>query len=137
VIFQTSYGNLVVAEVSHRVQFGFHLCAPRGPAALAVGGIGAGEQRGRRWLSVSFRRVRGMSERRFRRTLGGVSSPGLHMAWCPKYRRRILGGRVARRLNVLLGQVADEHGWQIVVKEVMPDLCTCWYGWIRPMCRRR
>ena len=42
------------------------------------------------------------------------------MVWCPKYRRRILGGRVARRLGELLEQVADEHGWQIVAKEVMP-----------------
>jgi NAD(P)H-dependent flavin oxidoreductase YrpB (nitropropane dioxygenase family) len=36
-----------------------------------------------------------MSERRFRRTPGGVSSLGLHGVWCPKYRRRILGGRSA------------------------------------------
>ncbi len=62
-----------------------------------------------------------MSERRFRRAPGGVSSLGLHVVWCPKYRRRILGGRVARRLGELLAQIADEHGWQIVVKEVMPD----------------
>ena len=53
--------------------------------------------------------VRGMSERRFRRTPGGVSSLGLHVVWCPKYRRRILGGRVARRCGELLEQIADEH----------------------------
>ena len=46
---------------------------------------------------------------------------GLHVVWCPKYRRRILGGRVARRLGELLEQIADEHAWQIVAKEVMPD----------------
>jgi putative transposase len=62
-----------------------------------------------------------MSERRFGRTSGGVSSLGLLVAWCPKYRRGILGGRVARRLSELLEQVADEHGWEIVAKEVMPD----------------
>jgi putative transposase len=62
-----------------------------------------------------------MSERRFRRTPGGVCSLGLHVVWCPKYRRRILGGRVARRLSELLEQIADEHGWQIVAKEVIPD----------------
>jgi putative transposase len=62
-----------------------------------------------------------MSERRFRRTPGGVSSLGLHVVWCPKYRRRIPGGRVGRRLSELLEQIADEHGWQIVAKEVMPD----------------
>ena len=43
------------------------------------------------------------------------------MVWCPKYRRRILGGRVARRCGELREGVADERGWQIVVKEVMPD----------------
>ncbi len=46
---------------------------------------------------------------------------GLHLVWCPKYRRRILGGRFARRLDQLLEQIATEHGWQIVAKEVMPD----------------
>ncbi|HXZ74358.1 MAG TPA: IS200/IS605 family transposase [Streptosporangiaceae bacterium] len=62
-----------------------------------------------------------MPERRFRHTPGGVCSLGLHLVWCPKYRRRVLGGRVARRLDELLGLIAAEHGWQIVAKEVMPD----------------
>ena len=62
-----------------------------------------------------------MSERRFRRTPGGVSLLGLHVVWCPKYRRRTVGGRVARRLSELLEQIADEHAWQIMAKEVMPD----------------
>jgi putative transposase len=62
-----------------------------------------------------------MSEPRFRRTPGGVSTLGLHVVWCPKYRRRILGGRVACRLSELLEQIADEHGWQILAQEVMPD----------------
>jgi len=46
---------------------------------------------------------------------------GLRLVWCLKYRRRILGGRVARRLDELLEQVAAEHDWQIVAHEVMPD----------------
>jgi putative transposase len=62
-----------------------------------------------------------MSERRFRRTAGGVCSLGLHVVWCPKYRRPILGGRVARRCGELLGQIAGEQGWQVVAKEVMSD----------------
>jgi putative transposase len=41
--------------------------------------------------------------------------------WCPKYRRRILGGRVATRLEALLEQIAVENTWQIVAKEVMAD----------------
>jgi putative transposase len=62
-----------------------------------------------------------MSGQRFRRTPGGVCSLGLHLVWCPKYRRRVLGGRVARRLDELLNAIADQHGWQIVAHEVMPD----------------
>ena len=62
-----------------------------------------------------------MSERRFRRTPGGVSSLGLHVVRCPRDQRRIPGGRVARRCAELLEQIAGERGWQIVAKEVMPD----------------
>jgi putative transposase len=50
-----------------------------------------------------------------------VCSRWLHLVWCPKYRRRILGGRVAARCGELLEQVAAEHGWEVVAKEVMPD----------------
>ena len=62
-----------------------------------------------------------MSERRLRRTPGGVCSLGLHLVWCPRYRRAVLGGRVAARCGALLEQVAAEHGWEIVAKEVLPD----------------
>ncbi|MGH3676413.1 MAG: IS200/IS605 family transposase [Mycobacterium sp.] len=62
-----------------------------------------------------------MSERWFRRTPGGVSWLGLHVLWCPKYRRRILGGRAAARCGQLLELIAAERGWQTVAKEVMPD----------------
>jgi putative transposase len=60
-----------------------------------------------------------MSERRFGHTPGGVGSLGLHVVWCPKYRRRILGGRLAARCGELLEQIADEHFWEIVAKQVM------------------
>lgn len=33
----------------------------------------------------------------------------LQVVWRAKYRLRILGGRVARRLSELLEQIADEH----------------------------
>ncbi|MGH3626933.1 MAG: IS200/IS605 family transposase [Mycobacterium sp.] len=62
-----------------------------------------------------------MSQRRFRHTPGGVCSLGLHLVWCPKYLRRILGGRIARRCGELLEQIAGEHGCQIVAREVIPD----------------
>jgi putative transposase len=62
-----------------------------------------------------------MSERHFRRTRRGVSSPGLHLEWCLQYRHRILGSRVAARCGELVEQIAAEHDWEIVAKEIMPD----------------
>jgi putative transposase len=43
------------------------------------------------------------------------------VVWCPKYRRPVLDGRVKTRLEELIRAKADEHGWQIVALEVMPD----------------
>ena len=34
-----------------------------------------------------------MSDARFRRSAGGVTSLGLHVVWCPKYRSRLLRGQ--------------------------------------------
>lgn len=62
-----------------------------------------------------------MSGQRFRRTPGGVCSLSLAFVLCPRYRRGVLGGRVARRLVELIVAVAAEHGWGIVAHEVMPD----------------
>jgi putative transposase len=89
--------------------------------AFAILRIRAGDQRRIGGLSVMVRKVCGMSERRIRRTPGGVLPLGLHFVWCPKYRRRILCGRVARHLGVLLQPMADLHSWHAVAKEVMPD----------------
>ncbi|MGH3674514.1 MAG: IS200/IS605 family transposase [Mycobacterium sp.] len=60
-----------------------------------------------------------MSERRFGRIPGGVCWLGLHVVWGPKYRCRIVGGRVARWCGELLEQIADERGWQMVAQGVM------------------
>ncbi|MEU5736044.1 IS200/IS605 family transposase [Streptomyces antimycoticus] len=46
---------------------------------------------------------------------------GLHVVWCPKYRRPVLGGRVAERLDELIRAKAEERGWDIIALEVMPD----------------
>ncbi|WP_225096289.1 IS200/IS605 family transposase [Streptomyces sp. CoH27] len=56
-----------------------------------------------------------------RRFSGGVYDLRLHVAWCPKYRRPVLSGRVATRLDELIRQKADERGWEIAALEVMPD----------------
>lgn len=43
------------------------------------------------------------------------------MVWCPKYRRKVLGGRVKTRLEELIRAKAAEHDWTIIALEVMPD----------------
>lgn len=62
-----------------------------------------------------------MSERRFGRIRGGVCLLGLQLVWCLKYCRRVLGGRAAARCGELWEQICDEHGSEIVAKEVMAD----------------
>ncbi|MFG1859787.1 IS200/IS605 family transposase [Microbispora bryophytorum] len=44
-----------------------------------------------------------------------------HIVWCPKCRRRVLGGRIEERLKDLIGEVVDEKGAWLVEMEVMPD----------------
>ncbi|MDT5285000.1 MAG: REP-associated tyrosine transposase [Mycobacterium sp.] len=53
-----------------------------------------------------------MSERRFRPNGGELWALGLLLVWCLKYRRRILGGRVASLRIELLEQVPRVHGWE-------------------------
>ncbi|MFD5141563.1 IS200/IS605 family transposase [Streptomyces sp. NPDC058378] len=59
--------------------------------------------------------------RKVRRFSGGVYDLGLHVVWCPKYRRPVLSGRVAERLDELIRKKADERGWEVNALEVMPD----------------
>jgi putative transposase len=94
---------------------------PEGIVGFGRRGIEVGEQCVVVSLSVSLRKVGGMSEGRFGRTPGGVCSLGLHVVWCPKYRHRILGGRVASRCGLVLEQLAVEHGGQVVATAVMGD----------------
>lgn len=44
-----------------------------------------------------------------------------HVVWCPKYRRRVLGGRIEERLKELIREVIAEKGAWLVELEVMPD----------------
>jgi putative transposase len=39
----------------------------------------------------------------------------------PQYWHRVLGGRMAARPNELLVEIAGEHVWVFVAREVMPD----------------
>jgi putative transposase len=55
------------------------------------------------------------------RTSGAVHRIGLHLVWCPKYRRPVLAGRVAERLRSLIHANCAERGWMVEKLEVMPD----------------
>jgi putative transposase len=44
-----------------------------------------------------------------------------HVVWCPKYRRRVLGGRIEDRLKKIVREVVEEKGAWLVALEVMPD----------------
>jgi putative transposase len=44
-----------------------------------------------------------------------------HVVWCPKYRRRVLGGQIEERFKQLVREVVEEKGAWLVALEVMPD----------------
>jgi putative transposase len=44
-----------------------------------------------------------------------------HLVWIPKYRKRILSGRVAERIAELLHECADMNRWKIEELNIQPD----------------
>jgi putative transposase len=44
-----------------------------------------------------------------------------HVVWCPKYRRRVIGGRMEQRLREIIVEVIDERGAWLVELETMAD----------------
>ncbi|MFF5204659.1 IS200/IS605 family transposase [Streptosporangium sp. NPDC000396] len=44
-----------------------------------------------------------------------------HVVWCPKYRRRELGGPIEERLKGLIREVVNDKGAWLVEMDVMPD----------------
>jgi putative transposase len=56
------------------------------------------------------------------RTNGDIAFQcAFHVVWCPKYRRRVLGGRIGDRLKELMREVIEEKDAWVVELEVMPD----------------
>jgi putative transposase len=62
-----------------------------------------------------------MSSTRYRKHAGDVSTLHYHFVWCPKYRRKVLTGAIAARLEELLRQKANQLGVEIESLEVLPD----------------
>src|SRR5271163_4347362 len=44
-----------------------------------------------------------------------------HLVWIPKYRKRVLKGKVADRIAELLYECADMHRWKIEELNIQPD----------------
>ena len=44
-----------------------------------------------------------------------------HLVWVPKYRKRILNGRLATRLKALFEQCAEVNGWEIHELNIQQD----------------
>lgn len=44
-----------------------------------------------------------------------------HVVWCPKYRRRVIGGRMEVRLKEIIAEVTTEQGAWLIEMETMAD----------------
>ena len=62
-----------------------------------------------------------MASERWTASKTTVYNIGYHLIWCPKYRRKILTGKVGTRLKALLKEKAHDIGTSIKEIEVMPD----------------
>jgi putative transposase len=50
-----------------------------------------------------------------------VYSSKYHVVWCPKYRRKVLEDKIAKRCEQILRKVAAKHKAEIIALEIMPD----------------
>jgi len=62
-----------------------------------------------------------MATQRWTKSNTSIHNVAYHLIWCPKYRRKVLDGKVEKRLRQLLKQKAKENGWVIDTMEIMPD----------------
>ena len=44
-----------------------------------------------------------------------------HLIWCPKRRKKVLVGDIAKDLEKIIYSKCDEHGWQVLNLAVQPD----------------
>jgi len=56
-----------------------------------------------------------------KRTRDAVYDLKYHVVWVPKYRRMVLGERVARRLKRIFQEIAERYGCEIDTQEVLDD----------------
>ena len=56
-----------------------------------------------------------------KRTHHGVYDLKYHLVWIPKYRKSLLLGSIEKRLKELFYEIAEEHDFEILAMELMPD----------------
>ena len=56
-----------------------------------------------------------------KRTQHAVYEITYHFVWCPKYRRPVLVGDIAKRLDALLVEKIGEIDGEMIALEIMPD----------------
>ena len=44
-----------------------------------------------------------------------------HLIWCPKFRFRVLSGKVEEELGEMFRAIADKYGYEIIENEIMED----------------
>lgn len=57
----------------------------------------------------------------YRRSETAVFLLNYHLIFCPKRRRKILGGSIAERLEQLLRETATELGCEVIELAILPD----------------
>lgn len=57
----------------------------------------------------------------YRRTENSVSSINYHFVFVPKRRKAVLVGDVVVRVQRIIFELVEEHGWKLIALEVMPD----------------
>jgi putative transposase len=50
-----------------------------------------------------------------------VYSSKYHVVWCPKYRRKVLEGQIAKRCEQILRQTAKKYRAEVIALDIMPD----------------
>ncbi|ARA94313.1 transposase [Rhodothermaceae bacterium RA] len=63
----------------------------------------------------------GVNRTDYRRTRHAVHAVKYHFVFCPKRRRRVLVGAVAKRLRQIIEEVAAENEWEIIKLAILPD----------------
>jgi putative transposase len=58
---------------------------------------------------------------RYSSTNKTMFSAKYHLIWCPKYRRKVLVGKVGEHLGVIIREICREHHADILGLEIMPD----------------